>query len=189
MTAAPDEVRRVLYAFQDGYTARDPDRLDDVMRLFVPEDELEVIGTGAAAVEGFEWCLGHQQAREIVEGDWEGWGDVRLDVEGARIHVLGEAAWLATSATVTMDLSRAEVIEGFLAGCRDVLDGEEWSAEQKLTYLLRGGTNTLHELGRGEHFVWPLRFTAVLVHRDERWLFHQMQFSFPTTRFPDERVD
>lgn len=187
MSAGTEDVRRVLQALQDGYTARDPERLDDVMALFVPDDDLEVIGTGATSFGGFEWCLGQAATRDIVSGDWEGWGDVRLDVEGARIHVLDRVAWLATSATVSMRLLRDEAVRGFLDHCREVLD-EDWPAEQKLTYLLRGGTNTLHEAGLGEDFVWPLRFTAVLVHREGGWLFHQVQFSFPTTRFPDERV-
>jgi hypothetical protein len=35
--------------------------------------------------------------------------------------------------------------------------------------------------------VWPIRFTAVAVKSKGRWRFHQMQFSHPTTRFPDVR--
>ena len=36
-----------------------------------------------------------------MEDDWKYWGDVSLDVEGAKIHVLGGMAWLATSGTVS----------------------------------------------------------------------------------------
>ena len=49
-----------------------------------------------------------------------------------------------------------------------------------------------------KQYVWPLRFTSVLVRRhhagngsaavnSDGWLFHQIQFSFATTRFPDVR--
>jgi hypothetical protein len=33
-----------------------------------------------------------------------------------------------------------------------------------------------------------MRFTAVLHKVDGKWVFRQMHFSFPTTRFPDERL-
>jgi hypothetical protein len=61
-------------------------------------------------------------------------------------------------------------------------------AEQKLLYVLRGGTNTLYELRRGEKFVWALRFTAVVVRSVEGWKFVQMNFSFPTIYVPDVRL-
>ena len=45
----------------------------------------------------------------------------------------------------------------------------------------------LHEAGRGDVYIWPVRFTAVLVREAGDWRFHQAHFSFPTLRFPDER--
>jgi hypothetical protein len=57
----------------------------------------------------------------------------------------------------------------------------------ELLEILRAAVNTLTEAERGSAYTWPLRFTAVLVRREERWLFHQVQFSFATTRFPDVR--
>jgi hypothetical protein len=92
------------------------------MNLFTGDATLEVIGTGASQTGKGEWCVGPAMARELVESDWRYWGDLRLDVAGARIHSRGAVAWLATEATV-----------------------------------------------------------------GEQWRFHQMQFAFPTTRFPDLR--
>jgi hypothetical protein len=48
--------------------------------------------------------------------------------------------------------------------------------------------NTIYELRRGEKFIWPLRFTAVVVQTPDGWKFSQMNFSFPTIYFPDVRV-
>jgi hypothetical protein len=49
----------------------------------------------------------------------------------------------------------------------------------------------MFEAERGMIYTWPLRFTAVLLRRtvegEKRWLFHQVQFSFATTRYPDVR--
>ena len=190
-------VRKTLQAFQDGYIRRDSALMDDFRKLFIPEDELEVIGTGAIEPGGDEWCLGPDAACRLVQSDWEGWGDVTLDVADARIHVLGDVAWLATTGTVAMDLDPTETYKDYLDYLKQVSDDESLEPRVRLMEILRGGTNTLFEAERGKMYTWPIRFTAVLVRLPgensgpekggPRWLFHQMQFSFPTTRFPDVR--
>jgi hypothetical protein len=182
-----NEVRGVLRAFQEGYTRRDAAAVDAFMDLFVPDDDLEVIGTGGVRPGVDEWYLGRAGARELVASDWEGWGDLALDVDGAHIHALGDVAWLAASATVTMSFSAEESYRGYLERIKTVVEETDWPPQEKLLYLLRGGSNTLYELNRGERFVWPLRFTAVLVRREGQWRFHQMEFSFPTAYYPDVR--
>ena len=193
-------VRETLQKFQDGYDRRDTSLLTDFRELFVPEDEMEVIGTGAIDPGDGEWCLGPEAACAMVQNDWEGWGDLALDVADARIHVLGDAAWLATTGTVTMDLEPDDTYKDYLAYIQQVAEDESSDARTKLIEILRGGTNTLFEGERGKQYIWPLRFTAVLVRRpasngsrgsssgDGRWLFHQIQVSFATTRFPDVRT-
>ena len=76
----------------------------------------------------------------------------------------------------------------YLDFVKDYLDKPGISAEQKLHYILRGGTNTVYELRRGEKFVWALRLTAVTVREAGDWKFAQMNFSFPTIYFPDARI-
>lgn len=183
-----EQVRAVLQHFQDGYTQRDAARVDEIMALFT--DDAEVIGTNGMRPSEGEWYIDKAGARGLVAGDWEGWGDVRFDVAGAHIEVRGEVAWLATAATVSTTIHAAESYAGYLQRIKSMIDDPAGpSAEETLLDIVRGGTNTLYELRRGERFVWPLRFTAVLVRQSNgAWLFAQMQFSFPTTRFPDERI-
>lgn len=185
-------VRDTLQVFQDGYTRRDMAALQEFRALFVPDDETEVIGTGAIEPGGDEWCLGADAALSLVRNDWEGWGDLVLDVADARIYVESPVAWLATTGTVTMDLSVEDTYKDYLDYMKQLADDETLDPRTRLIEMLRGGSNTLSEAERGAHYVWPLRFTAVLVQRPAengapRWLFHQVQFSFATTRFPDVR--
>ncbi len=186
-------VRDTLQKFQDGYERRDTSQLENFRALFVPEDDLEIIGTGAIETGDDEWCLGLDAACDLIENDWEGWGDLALDVADARIHVLGDAAWLATTGKVSMDLDPTQTIQDYLSYMQEVAGDESLAPQARLVEILRGATNTLYEADRGKQYIWPLRFTAVLVRRpgggngSGRWLFHQIQFSFPTTRFPDVR--
>jgi SnoaL-like domain len=191
-------VRDTLQKFQDGYKRRDISQIENFRALFVPEDDLEVIGTGAIEPGDDEWSLGPDAACGLILNDWEGWGDLALDVADARIHVLGEVAWLATTGTVTMDLDPTETMRDYLSYLQEVAGDETLAAKDRLTEILRGAAGTLYEAERGKQYVWPVRFTSVLVRRPggsedngqasgERWLFHQIQFSFATTRFPDVR--
>lgn len=184
---AIEAIRIVLSQFQEAYTRRDPAGWKEFEQLLADED-LEVIGTNGSRPGVEEWYLGRQAARELFIGDWQSWGDLRLDVPSARIRVEGTAAWLSAHGTVSMTIPAEENYADFLAFLKKYLDTDELSAEEKLLYILRGGTNTLYNLRIGEKFIWPLRFTAVLTLRNGRWIFQQMQFSFPTIYFPDVRL-
>jgi hypothetical protein len=180
-------VREVLQQFQSGYDHRDGTRLDEIRALFADDPTVEVIGTGGLVLGDEEWPMGREAVLELVKNDWEGWGDLRLELDQARIHCLGEAAWLATDGTVTMELKQDNVYANYLSGLQATVANTELDARSRLLEVLRGSSNTLFEGERGDQYVWPIRFTAVLVCENGKWLFHQMQFSFATTRFPDVR--
>jgi ketosteroid isomerase-like protein len=179
-----DEIRSLMQAFQDGYTRRDLSQVDAFMQLFT--EDAEVIGTNGIRPGKDEWYTDRASARELVAGDWEGWGDVRLDLESMSIRSRGEVGWIAASATVTKIIGE-ENYQSYLDFVKNYLERTAISAEQKLLYILRGGTNTVYELRRGEKFVWALRLTAVVVRQADGWKFAQMNFSFPTIYFPDVR--
>jgi hypothetical protein len=180
-----DEIRVLLQAFQEGYTHRDVSQVDSFMQLFT--EDAEVIGTnGVRAGEG-EWYLNRASARQLVEGDWQGWGDLRLDLDSMAVHSRGDVGWVAATATVT-EIIGSENYAAYLEFVKKFLDESSLSAEQKLLHIMRGGTNTVYELRRGEKFVWALRLTAVVVRGTAGWKFAQMNFSFPTIYFPDVRL-
>jgi hypothetical protein len=148
---------------------------------------VEVIGTNGVRPGVDEWYMDRDSARELVKGDWEGWGDLRLDLDLISIHRRGEVGWVAAPATVTKIIGE-ENYASYLEFVRSLIDSAELSPEQKLLHILRGGTNTVYELRRGEKFVWALRFTAVVARETQGWKFAQMNFSFPTVYFPDVRL-
>ncbi len=185
MNPATDEIRSLLQHFQDGYTRRDINTLDAFMELFSPE--AEIIGTNGIRPNSDEWYTSRAAARELVQGDWETWGDLRLELQSASIHAHGATGWIAAAATVTQTIGE-ENYAAYLNFAKNFIETSPLPADQKLHFLLRGGTNTLYELRRGEKFIWPLRFTAVVEHAPTGWKFAQIHFSFPTIYFPDVRI-
>jgi hypothetical protein len=180
-----DEIRTLLQTFQNGYTRRDLTQVDAFMQLFTAE--AEVIGTNGVRPGVDEWYMDRASARELVAGDWQGWGDLRLDLDSMSIHSRVEVGWVAAPATVTKMIGE-ENYAVYLEFVKNLIDRSELTPEQKLLHILRGGTNTVYELRRGEKFVWALRFTAVVVREEDGWKFAQMNFSFPTVYFPDVRL-
>ena len=183
------EIREVLAKFQQGYIARDIDQLDDFMQLFVAEGRFEVIGTDAYTKGVSEWCLTGDSLRRMIRSDWESWGDLRLDFDGAEITIRGEAAWLAAAGTVSRTLPPEQSYHNFLGYMRWLTENElEVPAKEKLLDVLQGGITTLVNADKGASYIWPLRLTAVLVKDDGHWRFAQMTFSFPTIYPPDVRL-
>lgn len=110
-----------------------------------------------------------------------------MEVESASIRVEGKVGWIAATATVSKiigDENYAELLEYI----KEYIETSKLPAEQKLHFILRDGINTVYELRRGERFVWPLRFTAVVVSEEVGWKFAQVNFSFPTVGDPDVRI-
>ena len=105
-----EEIRALLQEFQDGYTKRDVDGLAEIMDLFVPSDELEVIGTNTVAPGQGEWCRGQEATRASIKNDWEDWGDVVFDVQGAHITVNGTVAAWATRFTTSSIVPRPSTV-------------------------------------------------------------------------------
>ena len=179
------EILQLKQAFQEGYTHRDLAKVDSFMELFTVD--AEIIGTNGLKPGVDEWYMNRASARELVYGDWEGWGDLRLDLDHMSVHERSDVGWVAAFATVTKVIGE-ENYASYLEYVKDYIDRQDLTAEQKLLNILRGGTNTVFELRRGEKFVWALRFTAVVVQESDGWKFAQMNFSFPTIYFPDVRI-
>jgi hypothetical protein len=190
-TSPNDDILAILRRFQAGYDARNPAQIDDFMRLFVEDDTLEVIGTSASGTYRQEWCLGVQAARGLFIGDWQHWGDLRLDLDAARLQSYGDVAWVSVPATVSQTLQARQGYAGYLDYVAELL-AQDGDPLHKLLRIQLGCANSLYEYTRGEQFVWPLIITAVLTRSEGGanggWRFRQMRFGFPTTRFPDERL-
>jgi hypothetical protein len=174
-----NEVRSTLRKFQDGYSARDTSRLDEFMQLFVQDESIEMIGVGASKRAANEWFEGLARIREIVESDWLYWGNVTLDVEGAKITVNGDVAWLSTTGTVTQTKVFDTAIEFHVNDMKAIFDREELTADQKLMEATHYGIRRLYERSKGLGHSWPFTFTAILLRDKEKWRIHTIHWSMP----------
>jgi hypothetical protein len=175
------EVQQVLQRFQDGYTARDIAKLDEFMQLFVLGDDVELIGIGASARNQNEWFQGTERIRDIIESDWQYWGDVRLEVKEAKVTVKDDVAWLSTVGTIlqTDHIHTADVTGFTLKQMKDILDDESLSQRGRLVEAAHFGIRRWREREKPAGYPWPFVFTAVLVKQEGQWRFHTIHWSMP----------
>ena len=117
-----EQVRSILGQFQDGYKERDMDQFDAFIKLFVQNPDVELIGIGASERGGVEWFEGVDKIREIIQSDWEYWGDVEIDVAGAKITAKGDAAWLTAAGTLEQTDTLDKAMPQYLEQMKDLLD-------------------------------------------------------------------
>lgn len=174
-------VMQVLQSFQDGYSTRDIDKLDHFMELFSPAEDIELIGIGASARNGYEWFQGPERIREIIESDWKYWGDVRLDVAGAKISVKGEAAWLSTVGEIlqTDHILSDEVTASSVEQMKQLLENAELSPRERLVEAAHYGVRRWREREKPAGYSWPFVISAVLVKHESQWRFHTIHWSMP----------
>lgn len=174
-------VQAALQRFQDGYTAREVARLDDFMQLFVQSDEIEMIGVGASKRGGPEWFQGLAAIREIIEGDWTYWGDVRFNLEGAKITLLGSVAWLSTDGVLISNQEYDKALPFYVNTMKELLENDSLSLDARVAEATQFGVNRMRDRIYGVGHPWPFTFTAVLVKIDAGWRFHTIHWSFPAS--------
>ncbi|UCC89074.1 MAG: hypothetical protein JSV81_07135 [Anaerolineales bacterium] len=181
MSDSMDDIKHVLQCFQDGYTSRDIEKLDEFMELFVLGDDVELIGIGASARNENEWFQGVERIREIIASDWQYWGDVRLDVEGSKITVKHEVAWLSTVGAIlqTSHIHTDEVTRSTLEQMKEFLDDTTLSPRDRLVEAAHFGVRRWREREKPSGYSWPFVFTAVLVKQEGEWRFHTIHWSMP----------
>lgn len=179
MERSIEEVRAVLQRFQDGYTARDVTRLDEFMRLFAPDEDIELIGVGATKRAANEWFIGQPAIRGIVKGDWTYWGNVQFDLPGAQIHVRGEVAWLSTTGAVIQTQAFDKALPQYLQQMKAILENDDFDPDTQLMEAVHFGMRRLRELSKGQGHAWPFTFVAVLINSDGAWRFHTIHWSMP----------
>jgi len=150
------EVRNVLQKFQTGYTKRDLGKLDEFIDLFDQSSEVELIGIGASKRGGVEWFEGPENVREIIQSDWEFWGDVKIDIAGAKITIIGDIAWLTTTGTLEQTDTFDKALPIYLDQMVKLLEDENQDPDQKLMEASHFGVRRLRERLKGVGYKWPL---------------------------------
>ena len=174
-TESIKEIELVLEQFNEAYTVQDDTKIDEFMKKFYTDsDSSVIIGTAYK-----EWKYGSTGAKELFINDWKEPGVWSYDYKDAKISVKGSVSWVSLTGKLTMELPASAVYQWMLAQIKNKVDDEDQSPDDKMWDIIGSATFYLNQTKKGDKYVLPFRFTAVLIKENDYWLFHQMHFSFP----------
>lgn len=185
-----EDVRQVLRKFQEGYTNRNVDALDDYLKeLFIDSDKMITVGTNRS-----EWCFGLKGLRGILESDWKYWGNLHVDVESAKINSKDDTAWFV--ADCQMQWSEEETFDEWCAIILSDYYGKEgryigYKTESKLAMMNVKLTLLMKiaSIGISNDLPTPIRISGGLVREDNTWHINRLHFSIPMPSYPEWRID
>lgn len=181
------EVKEVLRKFEAGYIERNLRKVDSfIEELFINSEDTYILGTGTG-----ELCLGIEGIREVISGDWEFWGDVRLDWENANINTNGEVAWFNTAGTLKQTFEHTpERYDRYVNFIKEKAEDVDFTAKEKVTFINWILTLNYHNReGQKREYLWPLGLSGVLLKENNQWKIAHLQFSIARANVPDERFE
>lgn len=181
------EVRSILEKFQQGYTERNLENVDSFTKeLFVNSDDTKILGTSTGEI-----CLGFEEVKELINDDWEGWGDLKIDCENAHISIDGNVAWFSTNGTVKYNFEHTpERYDSYVDYIKTHAEDKELTPKQKITFINWVLTLNYHQRDeKVREYFWPMAISGVLVKEGANWKFAHLQYSMAKSNFPDERFE
>jgi hypothetical protein len=169
------DIQIFLEQFNEAYVKQDASKIDDFMKkFFVNSDDSVIIGTAYK-----EWMHGYNGAKEIFLSDWNSPGVWSYDHKDAKITVKGDVAWVCMIGRLTMELPSEAIYQGMLGQIKGLLENQEKQPDDKMWDIVTSANFYLNHSKKGDKYIFPFRFTAILVSENNKWLFHHMHFSFP----------
>ena len=86
-------------------------------------------------------------ARALIAGNWEGWGDLYLDLDSMSVHNQSDVGWVAASATITKTIG-AENYQSYLEFVKTFIDDPKISAEKNAPHPARRDEHSLRTAPR-----------------------------------------
>ena len=177
-----EEIRKTFRVFQEGYTKRDINYVDEYMKeVFLLDEDLVVIGTCAE-----ELCLGTDAVRGIIDSDWKYWGNFKFNFENPILAVNDDVAYFTTKAVLDRTVPSEQLLK-WVSGSADYTFKSEKTSKEKLMEVLWDTIESLYESERGEIFITPMRFSGVMVKKEGKWLIQHLQYSDYGNEMPEVR--
>jgi hypothetical protein len=183
MIVRREEALRTLEVFAGGYKNTESMDIDSFYsRVFLDSPETYIIGTAPE-----EFFKGKQAIKTHILSEWENWGHLGLDVAKG-VYTYREAlCWFYVDGIVSMEIDVDTCVDDFAKSSKEILNSANPDRQACLS-LVREMVNTVSEVAFGKVFEWPIRLTGVMVWDNTTFKIAQLHYSFPTSQFPDERV-
>jgi hypothetical protein len=187
------QVKEALLKLQDFYLKKDLSKLDSFINdRFISSEDLSLIGTGFK-----DWYFGQDGVKEAIrthlENEEEYLNNIEFDMDSCVITTKGNAVMVAAIGRSRQYLPKYKLQERLKEDIKIRL-AEEVPSKEELMKISIDISRILFDIYKGEKYIWPFRFTAMLINENDKWLFKHIKFSFGSgnfweTRFTTEDFD
>lgn len=176
-------IMRTLLKLQEAYKDRDINSVEALTEdIFMNTKDAFIFGTDEG--ENFE---GERAAKDLLESDFKYWGDFSLNAENSFISVNGNMAWVFSKAFQRDTDSSQHIYDSLGDLYHNYIITSDKSNEEKLLLMLWKTTKRLYDAEFGSIFNVPMKFTGVLIKKDNKWRILHMHFSDYIDGMPEER--
>lgn len=185
-----DKENQIVWLLQNMkqfYIERKPENIGKLQKLFF-DDALPpiIIGTGSS-----EWKYGISEAKEIFLSDWDGWGNVSIDLSSLEYDCFESMAWFHVKAGVEYSFKDSDdKYKSYMESvCKIAGNGK--SALCRTSEIIWLLSHLLHTRDKDERrYKWDMTISGTLRNIDGAYKFKTIQFSVPVLAvFPDVRIN
>jgi len=183
------EIKNTLAKLQKGYDEKNPQNASALMaEIFSKRHDLLTLGTSSSEV-----CLGRADVEKLIHDDWDGgWGDFKIDIDGAKIEADSDVAWFFANCTVKYSFKDTDDAEykSYFRFIKEIADKHDTTPKQRLAFLNWALGVHFHERkpGKREH-LWPSEFSGMLIKENDEWKIATLHFTIAKSNYPDERFE
>jgi len=176
------EILAKLNEFQKGYEQKNIAEIRGfVKEMFSDQKGLSVIGTDLN-----DWCETHEEIEGLITKHWQSdrkdWGTMDFKFPEVTVFEYDKVALVVSLGEMKNTVTEEELYSKTMDQASKALE-REGSLELNVYEACRVMAKSLKEAEKGSDYVWPFRYTAVMVKENDGWKFHHMQFSMDAEFF------
>ena len=176
-----DEILKILKAFNNEYLKVDKETGILASKYFAEYNPL-IINTDKTIYSNAE------EIKKLIENHRSCYDEMKLDYENCLINSNEDVVWIVTHGTMKKVISENSALENTVDIIKNIFTSD-LDNKDKLFNVRRRIADTLKENAKGEEYIWPFRFEAVLIREKRNWVFKYLQFSLPFSWFLEGKTE
>jgi len=125
---------------------------------------------------------------ELISSHRSFYHEISLDYENCLINSNEEVVWIVTHGIMKKVISENKAYENTISTIENLFTSN-LDDKDKLFNIRRSIAGTFKENAKGEDYLWPFRFEAVIIKEVDNWVFKYLQFSYPFNWILEGKTD
>lgn len=176
-----DEMLKLLQDFNEEYMNMDKE-IDIIASKYFTANSPLIINTDSSIYSNQE------EIKKLIDNHRVCYDEMTFDYENCLVNSNEGVAFLVTHGTMKKVISEENAFESTVNIIEDIFTSDV-DDKEKLFKIRKRIAGTFKENAKGEEYVWPFRFEAVVTKEKDKWVFKYLQFSLPFNWILEGKTD